>query len=323
MLNNLATDKEKTTIMADMSKIHDTENNTISGMKVISWNINSVRARLPMLKMLIDKEQPDVILLQETKCTNERFPNIPGYHKALFGQKSYNGVAILSKKPLKEVESFGENARCIKAMYEDLCLMSIYIPCGEGGIEKYDYKRRFLTDAIGWIAEIREKYTKVIIGGDFNVAMTDADVEFPEKFTGSVLCRPDVRNMMSKLTEIVTDIQHNEYDKEKNIKENKMTAIITKDADSESANQDNLAAEMQINRNQKALISKNSFTWWDYRTPNRGFRIDYIFSAGIKAEQKVLREYRRLELREFKDGKEEIIKPSDHAPIFARILEAK
>ena len=93
MQNNLATDEEK---MRNIS----------TNLKIISWNVNSIRARLPILELLLKKEQPDVLLLQETKCTNERFPKIPGYHKALFGQKSYNGVAILSKKPLKDIEYF-------------------------------------------------------------------------------------------------------------------------------------------------------------------------------------------------------------------------
>ena len=303
MQNNLATDEEK---MRNIS----------TNLKIISWNVNSIRARLPILELLLKKEQPDVLLLQETKCTNERFPKIPGYHKALFGQKSYNGVAILSKKPLKDIEYFEKDARCIKAMLDDLCLMSVYIPCGEGGIEKYDYKRRFLLETINWVAQMREKHSKLVIGGDFNVAMTDADVEFPERFTGSVLCRPDVRTMMSKLMEIVSDNFWDESDADEvDMVEQPPNRISQIFADMEK--------EKAVKKTPLSPVEKNPFTWWDYRTPYRGLRIDYIFSAGVRAEQKILKEYRKMEIREFRDEKEEIVKPSDHAPILARVIEPK
>jgi exodeoxyribonuclease-3 len=308
MRNNLATDEEKMI-------------NKSTNLKIISWNVNSIRARMPILELLLEKEQPDVLLLQETKCTDERFPKIPGYHRAVFGQKSYNGVAILSKKPLKDVECFDKDARCIKATLDDLCLMSVYIPCGEGGIEKYDYKRRFLLETINWVAQMREKHSKLVIGGDFNVAMTDADVEFPERFTGSVLCRPDVRGMMSNLMEIVSDNFWNEADTgEADVAQQASNGVSELFAD--------VFADAQREQMAKKappilLTEKNPFTWWDYRTPYRGFRIDYIFSAGVRAEQKVLKEYRKMEIKEFREGKEEVVKPSDHAPILARVIESK
>jgi exodeoxyribonuclease-3 len=194
-------------------------------IKVVSWNVNSVRIRMPIVWKLIEEEDPDVILLQELKCLDIKFPKIEGYHCYVFGQKAYNGVAILSKKPLKDIERFGVEARGIKGVLGDLCIMCVYVPCGDGGIDKYDYKRRFLSETIEWIAAMRARYEKVVIGGDFNVAITDADVEYPEEYVGSVVCRPDVRSLMDKITELVSDVISEEA-KEAAPKEIKIEATL-------------------------------------------------------------------------------------------------
>lgn len=286
-----------------------------SAIKLISWNVNSVRMRMPILKRIIEQEKPELLLLQELKCTDSKFPPIDGYHSYVFGQKSYNGVAILSKYPLKEVERFGEEARGIKGVLDDICIMCVYVPCGGGGADKYDYKRRFLMETIEWIGKMRGKYDKVVIGGDFNVALTDADVEYPEEYTGSVLCRPDVRSLMEKVMELVTDVIHVQNESHE-IDPTVRARVIDPGAEWREYQTIPKWAVEKAMRSSDAQ-QKNPFTWWDYRSPNKGLRIDYVLSSGIRAEQKILGDYRRMGFMHCNEGKEELTKPSDHVPIVA------
>ncbi len=235
-------------------------------MKIVAWNVNSVRVRLPLLENLIKSENPDILLLQETKCRDEMFPKdffeSYNYHLAIHGQKTYNGVAILSKYPIENVTKNlckeSEEARYIQGFTNGIYVASAYVPCGNKSPEAYEYKQKFLSQIDNMWSDSEEK---VIVGGDFNVAISDDDIQTPQKWEGSVLCTPEVRSNMDSI--IKSGLQDT-HDKQ---------------------------------------IGKNDFTWWDYRRPYEGLRIDYILAKNITGDLQAFKEYRKME------------RPSDHVPI--------
>ncbi|QEK38345.1 exodeoxyribonuclease III [Candidatus Cytomitobacter primus] len=234
-------------------------------MKIVTWNVNSVRVRLPLLEELIKTENPDVILLQETKCMNDVFPReffeSYNYHLAIHGQKTYNGVAIISKYPIENIkcnlDDESVEARYIEGFTNGKYVASIYVPCGNKSPEAYEYKQKFLSQ----VASRWDSDDEIVLGGDFNVAMSDKDIQTPEKWVGSVLCTPEVRSEMQKV-----------FDK----------------------------SFFDVHVDQ---FGKNDFTWWDYRRPNEGLRIDYILVKNIAGKLETLRKYRQME------------RPSDHVPV--------
>src|ERR1044072_5227475 len=148
-------------------------------MKVVSWNINSLRKRQDRLLAWLTETQPDVVCLQETKCTDEQFPELDlraaGYHSAFHGQKSYNGVAILSRNPLTDVraslcdEEQDPQARVIAATVDETRIYSVYAPNGQAvGSPAYDYKLK-------WYGRLRDCLQReqsnqpLLVCGDFNV----------------------------------------------------------------------------------------------------------------------------------------------------------
>jgi len=175
---------------------------------IATWNVNSIKARLPNVLEWLGEFAPDVALLQETKCLEENFPSMEvgdlGYNAAVAGQKSYNGVAILSKSPI-EVEhrtlpgdGEDEQARYIEAVTETAAgvvrVASIYLPNGNPvGTEKFDYK-------LAWLARLREHARALldleevtVLGGDYNVIPTDEDVWDPAAMADDALMQPESR----------------------------------------------------------------------------------------------------------------------------------
>lgn len=262
-----------------------------------------------MVKVLMDEEKPDILILQETKTVDASFPNdaFPDHNCYIYGQPQYNGVAILVKKELivtlcEPIKLNQEQARCIRVGIGDIFVYSVYVPCGEGAPSVQEYKAEFLSSLIYHLKEYRDK--KMIIAGDFNVALTDADVEFPSKFANSPLCLPRFRNLMNELIASVN-------------------LIDTK-------------------------LNNKDYTWWHYfgykqyrrglinEMQSGGVRIDYIFCSknlydqfygsilNFSSESRSvsqlpysvsLKKYRDMEISDFIKGKEIIVKPSDHAPL--------
>src|SRR6202023_3304490 len=168
-----------------------------NGVRVVSWNINSLRKRQDRLFEWLESTKPDIVCLQETKCTDEQFPALAlqavGSHSAYHGEKSYSGVAILSKTTLRDVraslcdEIVDPEARVIAARIDNLRVYSIYAPNGQAvGSPAYEYK-------LNWYARLRDCLTKekdldLVVCGDFNVAPDDGDVHEPALWHGAIMC---------------------------------------------------------------------------------------------------------------------------------------
>lgn len=255
-------------------------------MKISSWNINSVRLRKELIKYLIEKESPDIILLQETKCVNEEFPSeffnkIGFIHQYFEGEKSYNGVAILSRIAFENPFSLSfcnDNKRHISVRVNDVEIHNFYVPAG-GDIpdvrvnEKFKHKLDFISNMQKWFKDNRDKSDKMILCGDLNIAPFEHDVWSSKQ----------LKNIVSH-----TDIER------------------------ESMN--NLRNELEwVDCSRKFIPStEKSYSWWSYRNKdwkksNRGRRLDHIWVS--KPLEPILTEYHTFPY--FRDCE----KPSDHIPI--------
>ena len=177
-------------------------------IKVATFNVNSVKARLPRVLGWLKHAKPDVALLQEIKCLDDAFPALEfedmGYNVAVRGQKTYNGVAILSKFPLEDVvkelpgEADDDQARYIEAFVScdiPLRVASVYVPNGNPvDSEKFPFKLRWLERLRKHAKALLKNEEVLVIGGDYNVAPTDDDVYDPESWANDALCRPESRN---------------------------------------------------------------------------------------------------------------------------------
>ena len=252
-------------------------------MKIATWNVNSVRSRLERLLSWLEKTEVDILCLQELKVTEDAFPYDPireaGYHSAVCGQKTYNGVAILAREePIKVERGLGDGvddpqARFIAADVAGVRVISAYIPNGQTvGSEKYEYK-------LDWLRRLKEHLgarcrpsDPLILCGDFNVALDDSDVANPETWAGSVLCHQDARDALEDVRRWgLTDVFRQHHPE------------------------------------------GGVYSWWDYRMlgfpKNDGVRIDHIFATEQLAGRCTGAEIDRDERK----GQ----KPSDHAPVFA------
>jgi len=254
-------------------------------MRIATWNVNSVRARLPRLVPWLAEHKPDVVLLQETKCLDEAFPREPfdelGYNVETSGQKTYNGVAILAKSRIEDVHrgirddiEDGE-ARVIAATIEDVMVLSVYVINGQAvGAPAYERK-------LEWLKRLRrlmwEKYDmseKVVMGGDFNVTFDDRDVYDPEAWREKILCSTLEREALLRLMD-----------------------CGLKDAF------------------RKHCEEGGHYTWWDFRTRGfkygNGLRIDHFLMSApaLRACSAVAIDVAA------RDGE----KPSDHAPVVATL----
>jgi len=251
-------------------------------LRIVSWNINSLRKRQERLLAWLAATQPAVVCLQETKCTDEQFPVLDlraaGYHSAFHGQKSYNGVAILSKEDPREVqlalcdEEEDSQARVIAATIGEVRVYSIYAPNGQAvGSPAYEYKLR-------WYARLRNCLEResggqqLAICGDYNVAPKDEDIYDPDLWRGAIMCSEGERKAFEELCGI------------------------------------GLVDTLRLHHPEPGL-----FSWWDYRMlafpKNRGLRIDAILASKDLAARCTDGGIER----EMRKGKE----PSDHAPVWA------
>ncbi|MFZ2586993.1 MAG: exodeoxyribonuclease III [Alphaproteobacteria bacterium] len=254
-------------------------------MKLATWNVNSLRTRLPHVLRWWDATQPDVLLLQETKVEDALFPRTAleerGLHLAIHGQKSYNGVAIVSKHPITDVvhgfngQIFNDHARVITATTGGLRVMSVYVPQGESvDSPKFAFKQQFAQRLTAKLAGQLALHPKLVVGGDFNVAMTELDVDDPAKRAGHCMFTLDERAWLGSLINLGLH-----------------DALRLVDA------------------------TGKVFSWWDYRdlafVKNRGLRIDYLFvSAALKAKVS--------DVTHFKDERTQP-QPSDHVPVMVEI----
>ena len=253
-------------------------------MQIVTWNVNSIRVRAERALAWIDRVQPDLICLQELKCQDEQFPRegfaARGYHLAMRGQKTYNGVGVLSRRPFDAVEPVipiadDPQARGISVQVGDLRVVDLYVPNGqEVGSEAYSYKLRWLDGLLDWLSRTCRPDEQVILCGDFNIAPDDRDVYDPELWRERVLCStPERERLQALMAWGLSDALRHFTD------------------------------------------APAQYTWWDYRNlgfqKREGLRIDhFLVSAPVLARAKGV-EIDRDERREKKDQP----KPSDHAPV--------
>ncbi len=182
-------------------------------MRIATWNINSIRQRMENLCAWLKERQPDVVCLQETKITDDAFPRAPleelGYNLAIHGQKTFNGVAILSKYPLEDVtlglpgDPEDDHARFIEALVAHpggaVRVASIYLPNGNPvASEKYPYKMKWMDRLHDYTCERLKLEEQLVLAGDYNVMPTDLDVYAPERWRDDALFRPEVRGRGTK-----------------------------------------------------------------------------------------------------------------------------
>ena len=178
--------------------------------KLATWNVNSIRARLPRVIEWLDEAGPDIVLLQEIKTVAETFPTGEiedrGYNVAICGQKTYNGVALLSKSPIEDVvlglpgDPGDEQARYIEAFTGGVRVGSVYLPNGNPAPSaKFDYKLAWMERLYDHIKGLMAFDEAFVIGGDFNVCPTDDDVYDPPGWADDALCRPETRKRFRAL----------------------------------------------------------------------------------------------------------------------------
>lgn len=181
-------------------------------MKIASWNVNSLKVRLPQVIDWLHQEQPDVLALQETKLTDEMFPmaaiNEAGYQVVFSGQKTYNGVAIITKdKPqdiITDIEGLNDpQRRIIAATIDDIRVVNLYVVNGQApGTEKFAYKLNWLEKVTDFLDQQLNDYQNVIVLGDFNIAPDDRDVHDPDKWHEKILCTTEERTALNRILEL-------------------------------------------------------------------------------------------------------------------------
>ena len=254
-------------------------------MKLATWNVNSIRARAERIHAWTARELPDVLCMQEIKVEDTGFPadayRSLGYHVETHGQKSYNGVAILARRPLKDVSrGFGDggdetHSRFITAVVDGVRVASVYVPNGEApGTEKYGFKLAWMERLRAWIADHAGAAARLVLLGDFNVAPTDRDIHFPERWKGQIHASEPERAAFGSLLE---------------------------------------AGLVDVVR--RLRPDEELLTWWDYRKlafpKNDGLRIDHILATPAVAERATAVAVHRDERKG--------AQPSDHVPVVATL----
>jgi exodeoxyribonuclease III len=179
-------------------------------VRLVTWNVNSIKQRLPRLLAMIGRHEPDVVLVQETKVEDAAFPTMElvgaGYECATFGQRAYNGVAILSRVGLKDIrygfdsDPAPEQSRVISAMAGDLRVTSVYVINGKAvGDPAYELKLAWLGALTGWLRATFDPDEPFVIAGDFNIAPDDRDVWDPDLWAGSNLASEPERARLAEL----------------------------------------------------------------------------------------------------------------------------
>lgn len=249
-------------------------------MRLVTWNVNSIRARAARLGAWLDANRPDCICLQETKVEDAGFPHelftSRGYQVAIHGQKSYNGVAIAALTPITDVTiglgeaALDDQARLIAGVVDGVRVASAYVPNGQAvGSDKYAYKLAWLAGLGRWL-ERHDRARPLVLGGDWNIAPADLDVHDPKKWSGEVLCSDAERAAFAALLAWgLTDV---------------------------------------FRAHHPAL---RAFSWWDYRGAqffkDQGLRIDHFLADAAVAARVTACTIDR-EARKGQDA-------SDHAPV--------
>jgi exodeoxyribonuclease-3 len=251
-------------------------------VKIATWNVNSLNVRLPHVIEWLASTDPDVLVLQEIKQLTEAFPvdaiREAGYESVASGQKTYNGVAVISRSPAEDIVTdfpgFEDPQRRILASTIDgVRIINLYIPNGHSvGSEKYEYKLSWLAALCGFLEAELNVHEKLVVLGDFNIAPDDRDVYDPVKWGDDILCSPAEREALAKLTALgLTDVFRQFEQPEK------------------------------------------TYSWWDYRAAgfrrNAGLRIDLILASQALADA-CTASYIDREPRTWE-------RPSDHTPVLA------
>jgi len=254
----------------------------MSKVTIATWNVNSLRVRLPQLIEWLGSATPDIVALQETKLQDADFPTAElatqGYQVAFAGQRTYNGVALLAREPIEIIATaipdfVDEQRRVLAARIGKLTVVNLYVPNGqEPGSEKYQYKLDWLAALTRWLEQLRATSENLVVLGDFNIAPEDRDVHDPAAWVGQVHVSEPERQALRQI----------------------------------------LAGGF-IDVFRKFEQPEKSFSWWDYRAAgfrrNAGLRIDLILASTNLAlcctGSRIDREPRRAE------------RPSDHTPVLA------
>jgi len=181
-------------------------------MKIVTWNVNSLNVRLPHVLKFLEEEKPDLLALQETKTVDSYFPSqaiqTAGYQVTFSGQKTYNGVAILSRSAISDVVVDVPNIddpqrRLLAATIDGVRIINIYIPNGqEVGSEKYDYKFRWLNAFRDFLKTELDTHQHVVVLGDYNIAPTDRDIHDPDRWAGKIMCSNAEREWFQSLLKL-------------------------------------------------------------------------------------------------------------------------
>jgi len=250
-------------------------------VKIASWNVNSIRVRLDQVLEWLETAQPDVLGLQEIKVPDDKFPidafTSRGYKCAVNGQKTYNGVALLSRKPADglvcELPDFtDEQRRVVAATINNCRVINLYVPNGQSvDSDKYHYKLNWLEALHKWLRRELATHEQVVVMGDFNIAPDDRDVHDPQEWAGKVLCSEPEREALQEIA-----------------------ALGLKDS--------------------FRLFEQpaEKFSWWDYRAAgfrrNRGLRIDLLLVSDAVAKN--------CQHSEIDIEPRKLDRPSDHAPVW-------
>jgi exodeoxyribonuclease-3 len=262
----------------------DTAPTSMTNMKLATWNVNSLKVRLPHLLQWLADNPVDIVCLQETKLTDDKFPQAEieaaGYHVVFSGQKTYNGVAILSRYPMTDIVRNNPHfddaqQRLIAATIEGMRIVCAYIPNGQAvGSDKYQYKLAWLAALRDWLAEQCKTYPALALLGDYNIAPEDRDVHDPQAWAGSVLVSEPERAALRSLVAL------------------------------------DLADAFRLFEQ-----PEKTFSWWDYRQLgfrlNKGLRIDHILLSPPLAARCIACSIDRAP-RKWEQ-------PSDHAPVVATL----
>jgi exodeoxyribonuclease-3 len=251
-------------------------------MKVVSWNVNSLKVRLPHLEAWIKLASPDVLALQELKLETSSFPlqalHDLGYlYCAVSGQKTYNGVALLSRLPINDIQEGipdynDPQRRVIAGTINDVRIVNLYVVNGQAvGSEKYTYKMDWLKHLLQWLEHEQSRFPKRVVLGDFNIAPDDRDVHDPEAWRDQILCSVAEREALQQLCKL------------------------------------DLFDSFRLFEPQAG-----HYSWWDYRQAafrrNQGLRIDLIWVSHVLKNHLKAAGIDRLP-RTWE-------RPSDHAPVW-------
>jgi len=251
-------------------------------LKIATWNVNSLNVRLPQVLDWCRRESPDMLALQETKLPDEKFPREEierfGYQAVFSGQKTYNGVAILSRDPasdiVRDIPGFSDpQRRVLAATIGTVRIVDLYVPNGESiESDKYRYKLDWLAHLTRWLQREREAHARMVVLGDFNIAPEPQDVYNPKQWEGNVLFSEPEREAFRALLSIGLVDTFRLFDQ-----------------------------------------PEKSFSWWDYRMQgfkrNHGLRIDHVLASPALAGHCIAS---RIDT-----GPRGLERPSDHAPVLA------